>query len=114
MNDGIVMQIGVSPFFLKLRMVPQIDKLNLLLEGCMHSLGEKNLPLVKWFRHIFMFTVMNCMETSFFTDMFNHWKKKRKGKGGGKKGQPWLLKFVENIRKVTLHLKRAFGLFKIF
>ena len=50
MNDNIAMQMGVSFFFLKLRIVPQIDKLKFLLEDGMHSLGEKNPPLVKWFR----------------------------------------------------------------
>lgn len=61
-----------------------------------------------------MFTIMKCMEFSFFTDIFNHWKKKRKGKGGGEKGQPRLMTLVENIRKLVLHLKRALCLFKIF
>lgn len=58
-----------------------------------------------------MFVIMKCMEISFFTDVFNHWQKEKEGE---EKGQPRLLKFVENIRKLALHLKRAFYLFKIF
>jgi len=57
---------------------------------------------------------MKVMAVSFFTDIFNHWQKEKKGKGGGEKEQPKLLNFVENIRKPVLHLKRGFCLFKIF
>lgn len=51
-----------------------------------------------------MFNIMKCMESSFFINIFNNGQKKKRGRG---KGQPRLLKFVENIRKLPLPLKRA-------
>lgn len=58
---------------------------------------------------MFVFSIMKCMEISF-PDKFNHWEKKK----SGREMEPRLLKFVENIRKLALHLKRNFSLFKIF